>query len=370
MSQNHRSLLLAAAFVAATGAAFAGRQSAPVQVANPLRVSLFANASTHGFDGVVQLKLTNNSSQVVKVPYWQLPSDHLESSLFQVTAAGRVATYTGPLVKRGAPTEADMVVFQPYETKVVSVDLAKFYDLSGGDASVRLNSVLQGARTGSGAPVGDASGRLSVLQTAPLRIWLDGASLKRDDSNTAKPGSTATVVNGIAFKGCSTTQISGAGQAVVDARLYTENAKTYLNGGTVGPRYTTWFGTYTSSRYGTMQNHFVAIDTAMDYSSPTVAPNQVTINCGCNQSYYAYVYPTKPYEIFVCKAFWTAPATGTDSKAGTLVHEMSHFNVTAGTNDWVYGQTGAKNLAISNPDQAIDNADNHEYFGENNPKQN
>jgi peptidyl-Lys metalloendopeptidase len=59
--------------------------------------------------------------------------------------------------------------------------------------------------------------------------------------------------------------------------------------------------------------------------------------------------------------------TGTDSKAGTLIHEMSHFNVVASTDDYVYGQTGAMNLALTNPDQAVDNADNHEYFAENNP---
>jgi peptidyl-Lys metalloendopeptidase len=169
----------------------------------------------------------------------------------------------------------------------------------------------------------------------------------------------------VTFKGCSTTQISGAGDAVVQARAYSENAKGYLATGTVGPRYTTWFGAYTSSRYGTASQHFAAIDSAMDQSG-----GQVTINCGCNQNYYAYVYPTKPYEIFVCKVFWTAPLAGTDSKGGTLIHEMSHFNVVAGTNDWVYGQSGAKNLAITNPTNAVDNADNHEYFAENTPSQN
>ncbi len=61
--------------------------------------------------------------------------------------------------------------------------------------------------------------------------------------------------------------------------------------------------------------------------------------------------------------------TGTDSKAGTLVHEMSHFNVVASTDDVVYGQTGAKNLAFSNPEDAIRNADSHEYFAENTPIQ-
>jgi peptidyl-Lys metalloendopeptidase len=46
---------------------------------------------------------------------------------------------------------------------------------------------------------------------------------------------------------------------------------------------------------------------------------------------------------------------------------MSHFTVVAGTDDHVYGQSGAKSLAISNPTNALNNADNHEYFAENTP---
>jgi peptidyl-Lys metalloendopeptidase len=61
--------------------------------------------------------------------------------------------------------------------------------------------------------------------------------------------------------------------------------------------------------------------------------------------------------------------TGTDSKGGTLVHEMSHFTVVAGTDDLAYGQQAAAQLAISDPNKAINNADSHEYFGENTPTQ-
>jgi peptidyl-Lys metalloendopeptidase len=237
---------------------------------------------------------------------------------------------------------------------------------------VQFRSFLQGARNNSGRMVAARNGGLAKLESAPLHLWVDASNpltqLKPGDgrvSAQAKPGGTATVVNGVSFVGCSSTQISGAGQAVVDARAYSENAKGYLAGSTVGPRYTTWFGAYTSTRWNTAKSHFTSIDSAMDQSG-----GQVKINCGCNQNYYAYVYPTKAYEIFVCKAFWTAPATGTDSKAGTLIHEMSHFNVTAGTDDVVYGQSGAKSLALSNPDQALNNADSHEYFAENKPAQN
>jgi len=73
--------------------------------------------------------------------------------------------------------------------------------------------------------------------------------------------------------------------------------------------------------------------------------------------------------VYLCGAFWTAPDTGTDSRAGTLIHESSHFTAHGGTDDWVYGQAACKDLAIHNPSRAIDNADSHEYFAENHPHQ-
>ncbi|GAB1100261.1 MAG: hypothetical protein Sw2LagPseu_18090 [Shewanella algae] len=128
-------------------------------------------------------------------------------------------------------------------------------------------------------------------------------------------------------------------------------------------RYATWFGSYNSSRWNSVSSNFSAIDSALN--------NQpLTFDCSCKKSYYAYVYPTQPYKIYMCNAFWSAPVSGTDSKGGTIVHEMSHFNVVAGTDDIVYGQSGAKSLALSNPAQAIQNADSHEYFAENTPFQN
>ena len=71
--------------------------------------------------------------------------------------------------------------------------------------------------------------------------------------------------------------------------------------------------------------------------------------------------------IHLCGAFWNILNTGTDSRAGTLIHESSHFTVNGATLDHVYGQDNAKNLANTNPSQAIDNADNHQYFAENDP---
>jgi peptidyl-Lys metalloendopeptidase len=374
MSNQVRTVWLAAGLVAVSGVAFAAKPATPGTIANPLRIGMVADSiGSRAFMGTVEFRVTNTSRQAMKVPSWHLPPGNLQSNLFEVTYNGKPVAYTGPQIKRSAPTEADFVVLRPGDSRLVRVDLSQSYDLSkAGEYTVKFRSFLQGARNDSGKLVAARNGGLARLESAPLRLWVDASNplnqLKSGDGRVTvqgKPGSGGTVVNGVSYVGCSSTQISGAGAAVVAARSYTENAKGYMAGTTHGPRYTTWFGAYVSSRWTTVQQHYVAIDGAMDQNA-----GQIKINCGCNQNYYAYVYPTKPYEIFVCKAFWSAPNTGTDSRAGTLVHEMSHFNATAGTDDWVYGQSGAKSLAISDPAKAIDNADSHEYFAENTPNQN
>ncbi|HJW47611.1 MAG TPA: M35 family metallo-endopeptidase [Lysobacter sp.] len=305
------------------------------------------------------------------MPTWELPSEFIEAKLFQVSRNGEAVQYEGPMIKRGdKPEAADFAIIKAGESLRTVVDLSGGYDMSkSGEYIVTLSSPLQHASLSSGAMLKTANGLPMTIQSAPLRLWVDGADLLAKGDNQAMgkkpPSGGGTVVNGVSYVGCTTSQINTAGNAVVEARNYSENGKGYLNTGTVGPRYTTWFGAYTSQRYSTATQHFVDIDAAMDQNA-----GQVKINCGCNQSYYAYVYPTRPYEIFVCRAFWNAPLTGTDSKAGTLIHEMSHFNAVAGTDDHVYGQAGAKNLANTNPTAALDNADSHEYFAENTPFQN
>ena len=363
MTNRNRNTVLAASLIALTGFAISANSARNLPFGNPLRISIIAEASN---SGAVEFKVTNTSNQSVKVPSWQLPSGALNSDLFEVYLDGKKVEYVGAMIKRGPTKDTDFITLRAGETKLISADLSQVYDMSqDGQYSVRFKSYLQGAKTEKGQMLTSGNGRMALLQSPAMRMHVDSALPILSSQLKAKPVTGSTVVNGVSFVGCTTTQISGAGSAVVEARKYSENAKTYLGAGTVGPRYATWFGTYTSARYGTAQSHFNSIDTALDQSA-----GQIKINCGCKQSYYAYVYPNQPYQIYVCNAFWTAPLTGTDSKAGTLVHEVSHFDIVANTDDVVYGQTGAKNLAISNPDDALRNADSHEYFGENTPFQN
>jgi peptidyl-Lys metalloendopeptidase len=345
--------ILAGAIAAATAAA-------PITAKNPLRVSMFANG-----DGGVEVILTNTSNKIARVPKYQLPLGELEAKLFSVSRDGEAVAYEGPMIKRGLPLASDFAILRPGQSYRSVVQLADAYDMrKSGTYTITLASPMQYASMSDGSMLKSQRGLPLTLNSAPLRMYATG-KLPDPTKGKGKPGTGGASINGVATVGCSSTQVTGIGSAITAARSYSEDAKGYLAANNQGPRYTTWFGAYTSSRYGTVSQNFVAIDSALDKTG-----DQIKINCGCNQSYYAYVYPTKPYEIFVCKAFWSAPTTGTDSKAGTLVHEMSHFNVVAGTDDHVYGQSGAKSLAISDPAKAIDNADSHEYFAENTPSQN
>jgi peptidyl-Lys metalloendopeptidase len=328
-------VLVLAALVGVTGAGAAPKSD--------LSVSISADKTSFSASDAVMLNVTisNNGKSPAKVLKWYTAVDEVEEAIFNVTRDGASVDYVGAHYKRPAPTGKDYVSLKPGESLTRSVDLGLYYDLSAsGVYELEYNA--------------DGTG----LSSNKIQLTVEG----RAGTPIEDLASPLAVTGTTSFTKCTTSQQADLNTARSNASNYAANALAYLNGNNQGPRYTTWFGIFNSSRYNTVKTHFGAISNAMDTAS-------VTFNCGCKKQYYAYVYSNQPYTIYLCRVFWTAPATGTDSKAGTLIHEMSHFNVVAGTDDWAYGQTNAKNLAISDPAKAVDNADSHEYFAENTPAQ-
>ena len=334
----------------------------------PRQDGLTARLDADGFFGlaeapVVTVTLANRGAADVYLVRWQTPVAGLDANLFEVTRDGEPVEYTGRLVKFARPTAEDYVRIPAGGALSARVDLAAAYDFSKrGEYGVRYRVNLQDAlRDATPAKVG------TLVELASNRAIM---AVDRDDRTAdflkglrtieGKAGSTS-------FAGCSSSQQSALNTARGGATTYSSGAKSYLDShtsATAGPRYSTWFGSPTTSLYNTVSDHFDAELLAFQNAA-------ITFDCStCNINAYAYVYSNQPYTIYLCSVFWTAPATGTDSKAGTLVHEMSHFTVVAGTNDNAYGQTACKKLAQKSPRKAVDNADSHEYFAENNPSQN
>lgn len=301
---------------------------------------------------LVTVTISNPGGSTVRLLRWFTPAGGIEEPVFSVKRNGEAVAYTGAYYKRPPATASDYITLKAGESITYSVNLGEYYDLSkSGDYQVSYTAASYHLFTEKG----NGFKSQDVLTSEAISLKVDGRNPKRPSTPPPPPTPGSNV-----FDACSATQQVDITSARNQAKTYSSNSSIYLNTNTTGSRYTTWFGVYTSSRYSTVTNQFTKITEAFNNAA-------ITYHCACKQPYYAYVYPTQPYNIYLCKYFWLSPMAGTDSKAGTLIHEMSHFNVVASTDDFVYGQTGAKNLAITAPNDAVMNADNHEYFAENTP---
>jgi peptidyl-Lys metalloendopeptidase len=320
----------------------------------------------------VRFTLSNSGADDLFVLKWKTPFNGFDDDLFTVERDGQAVAYTGRLVKRAAPRAADYLRVPAGESVSVTFDLSAVYDLrQPGAYTVRYSAegigiVRQDFRRGA-----TLTGVLEALESDAVSLTLIGRDLSGPqpaiEAATARPDGAKALTP--TFLNCSNSRISSIGNALPNAQTYATNAYNFLvNLATASRptdlRYTTWFGAYTSSRYSTVQSHYNSLKNA--FSGQTF---QLDCDCATDNTLYAFVFANQPYHVHLCGAFFSAPATGTDSKAGTLVHETSHFTVVAGTKDNAYGQTACKSLAKSSPTKAIANADSHEYFAENNPAQ-
>lgn len=81
-----------------------------------------------------------------------------------------------------------------------------------------------------------------------------------------------------------------------------------------------------------------------------------------HQEIYARVYQRdKSYSIYITDLFWKSDQAGRNTKAETVIHELSHFEDIGNTEDYVYGN-GCINLAKWFPNDALFNADSFAYF--------
>ena len=309
-------------------------------------------------DVVVNVKFTNTSNVDQYVLKHSTPFGDASAPLFSVVRDGVPVSYLGKLAKRAAPTSADYLVLKPGKSYNQQVELSSQYDMAAtGNYSIRYQAGSQHLFGKGNAKGLVASGSAGELNSEGVSLWVNGRA-----SAAVTPAPTlAALAGSLSYTNCSSSRQSAIATAFASAKTYANNSLSYLNAGTRGARYTTWFGVYSSTRYATVKDHYAKIVSAFN-NQPFV------VDCSCTEAgTFAYVYPAQPYKIYVCGAFWTAPNTGTDSKAGTLVHEASHFTVLGGTKDHAYGQAASKSLAISDPTKAVANADSHEYFSENNP---
>lgn len=210
-----------------------------------------------------------------------------------------------------------------------------------------------------------------MLPLRAIRHFLPAFALSLTISVT-QPAITANAqpetlahTSSLSFATCTPSEIASLTTDIQNASTIAGQAYDYFLKNKAGAQFTYWFGAYNSSHWSTVRANYQRI-------SSLFSVGNVEIDCSmssCSGGSYGYVYPTdtSPYTIYVCTTYLAAPALGTDSRAGTLIHLGSQFQVTASTQSYAYGQTSSHALAVNNTAQAIANSDNYEYFAENTP---
>jgi len=270
--------------------------------------------------------------------------NRFDSNSFLVQFNGLPVTYLGPVVKYAGPFLNDYVLLEPNGAITVNVSLEDLYDFS-------------------------LPGKYDVFFEADILDYIVSQNLESSFPRETFTPYLGVVSNSLQIttqeslvpKGmripypCSSQENSQLNSAATAQKTMINSGLTAINQGD-SSSFKEWFGTYSTDRWKTTAECISAI----------TDNSVVRYACDDERGVYAYVYPTDSTQtIYCCETFWTAPnAGGYDTKAGTLIHELSHFRGLCGTNDWVYGVNGARDLAKTNPIRAVANADNYEYFCE------
>lgn len=187
-------------------------------------------------------------------------------------------------------------------------------------------------------------------------------------------GATALVcaqsVAAQSFENCTKAEVGMIKVAVDRAKHLTLHAAAVVG---PTPTYARWFGPYTPKQGETVRNTLKSVVAAIR----TGEVSAVCVNVGediCDHDTYAFVSPAEAYVISYCPLFFEMPTmkqlspsrvrSGHGTRAGTVIHELTHFDVVAGTDDFCYSRDDCSLMTAEAQQDALMNADSYQYFVE------
>lgn len=163
------------------------------------------------------------------------------------------------------------------------------------------------------------------------------------------------------------------GQFIAARERATRLALTATTAISPNPVFTRWFGQYNAKSAEHVRRNLKSIARSLRTEPVTAQCRNVGEDL-CDGDTYAFVDKDHPYKINLCPNFFgmdtmkqlTAESAvdGNGTRAGTLVHEVSHFAVVADTYDVCYSRSDCTEMALSEPSEALINADSYQYFVE------
>jgi len=316
----------------------------------------------------VRVSFTNDGDEPVYILKWNTVLDDLNplfrSDSFELVhdTCGAVGVYKGIALKRVANTSTDDFVLVPAkQTLFFDIDLLQGYWLPEvGSFSLALRDQVFWYHTSEDK----LTGSMDELKSVDVEVNAITAEVSSVSAPPVFSGEEPGLLGAVSIKNCNAALETAIKNVHNDAITEVNMVQTYMTGSGSQTKiiYVEWFGTYDSGRWSTVQSHFSNIRKKFD--------SGYWVDCAgssCSAGVYAYVYPSDTtFTVYVCSGFTNASANKcvADSKPGTIIHELSHFTSVAATKDNAYGQAKCRDLAKTNPAQAVANADNHEYMSE------
>jgi len=303
--------------------------------------------------------LTNTRHETLDLLTWDTPFDTLSAgSAFMVFQDGTSLDYEGIMVYRVNSSADDYVTFGPWETKSIVIDLASVYDVS--QAGMYIAALQFFAKDCQVR--GEVQASLTYEIAVPQLITSEMASAIL---TTTVPrnlrSSFSTMPEANTFTNCAAAQQTTINTAWANFGTYARRMQASLPNGQTSAVYRAWFGVYAAARHS-------QVSTCINRSVQDANGNGHRFYCAapsCSANVIAYVYPTDSSTIYLCNLYFSLPATGQTSRATTIVHEVAHFRTIGSCQDYAYGATACRNLATSNPGNAVYNSDNFAFYAAN-----
>ena len=334
----------------------------------------------HNNDEPVEIKfeIINDTAEDIYVLKWQTPLEGLKSDCLKVMVNGHRVKYDGKLVKRREPRKQDYVLIKAGESLSKTIDLSVAYNVSEqGEYEVTFDErklVILPPEGGAGLEgLSDLAPETTTLEVIPqpTNFYIEAGAEPRQtigqrmraelekkmELNDLVLEAAIPQLQDIGFVG-------GTGGQKNAVRAAHENAYNYVKAGLEqlnnNENYKEWFGNHTAIREEKVRKRLLAVKNAME--SKTFVYD-LSGDAECADGDFAFTF-FGVSAIWFCSLFWDAPARGIASKAGTIVHEHTHSSAEVEDIRDMYGVEACRKLAIEKPDDALNNADNYEFFVE------
>ncbi|KAK2559347.1 Extracellular protease [Acropora cervicornis] len=330
---------------------------------------------TYTFKATIECRfhLKNSGKQDYSVLKWSTPLENPISDCLTVTRNGKKLEFDGIYRKRSVPGPDQFLTVKAGKTLSSMFQVSDAFDMTkAGEYSVAVDTYLEYV-VGSATSKPDIKGKIRHLSSPAVSFQIVGkSSSKRTLGQKArflesrKQSKQSGIFNGSFDSGVSRKSTSplapviNGGTKILQSQTKTAHDEAYNRMTTfvAAPQakkelVKTWFGVNQVNNAATKFQSMVGVLKSETITYTFDGPH-------CDRNTLAYTYK-QSREIFLCQLYKVASTLErSDNKMGILTHELSHAIIS--TDDIVYGQNACIELAKNAPNDAINNADNFEYF--------